>query len=65
MFNAIYNWYYFENDELDKAKEQIIFFKKKIDEVYNKKDISQDEKLKRIARMKQVISSIEYTYSLY
>lgn len=65
MFNAIYNWYYYQNDELEKAKEQIIFFKKKIDEVYNKKDISQEEKLKRVARMKQVISSIEYTYSLY
>tara|TARA_Y100000004_G_scaffold80074_1_gene89984 strand:- start:3244 stop:3441 length:198 start_codon:yes stop_codon:yes gene_type:complete len=64
MFNAIYNWYYYNNDEIDKAKEQVDFFKKKIEEVYKRKDISQEEKDKKISRMRQVISSIEYTYSL-
>tara|TARA_B100000424_G_C22840560_1_gene448555 strand:+ start:425 stop:622 length:198 start_codon:yes stop_codon:yes gene_type:complete len=64
MFNAIYNWYYYNNDEIDRAKEQVDFFKKKIDEVYKRKDISQEDKDKKISRMRQVISSIEYTYSL-
>tara|TARA_Y100001937_G_scaffold128634_1_gene206357 strand:+ start:2603 stop:2800 length:198 start_codon:yes stop_codon:yes gene_type:complete len=64
MFNAIYNWYYYNNDEIDRAKEQVDFFKKKIEEVYKRKDISQEDKDKKISRMRQVISSIEYTYSL-
>ena len=65
MFSSWYNWYFYEDAELKRAKEQIVFFKKKIDEIYSKKDLEQDEKLKRIERLRQVINSIEYTYSLY
>ena len=65
MFSWLYNWYYYTDEEYSRALDQIKFFENKINEVYSKTDLSQEDKQKRIARLRQVIESIKYTFSIY
>lgn len=64
MFSYLYNLYYYNSNEIDTAKEQIIFFEDRIKNIVCK-NITQEEKETKIQRIRQTIECIKYTYSLY
>tara|TARA_R110002020_G_scaffold115052_1_gene264655 strand:- start:16 stop:189 length:174 start_codon:yes stop_codon:yes gene_type:complete len=55
--------YYFDEEELEGAKKQIEFLEDRIKNMVAKK-ITEEEKQKKIQRIRQTITAIEYYYSI-
>ena len=63
MYSYIYNWFYFTEDELIKAQEQIDFYETIILNIVNKDNIT-EQIYNKIYKIQMTIDSIKYKYSL-
>ena len=63
MYSYIYNWFYFTEDELIKAQEQIDFYETIILNIVNKDNIT-EQTYNKIYKIQMTIDSIKYKYSL-
>ena len=63
MYSYIYNWFYFTEDELIKAQEQIEFYETIILNIVNKGNIT-EQMYNKIYKIQMTIDSIKYKYSL-
>ena len=63
MFSYIYNWFYFTEDELIKAQQQIDFYETIILNIVNKGNIT-EQMYNKIYKIQMTIDSIKYKYSL-
>ena len=64
LINYLYNMYYFDEEELEGAKKQIEFLEDRIKNMVAK-NITEEEKEKKIKRIRQTITTIQYYYSIY
>jgi len=63
MYPNLYNWFYFTEDELIKAQEQIEFYETIILNIVNKGNIT-EQMYNKIYKIQMTIDSIKYKYSL-
>lgn len=63
MYSYLYNWFYFTEDELIKAQEQIEFYETIILNIVNKGNIT-EQMYNKIYKIQMTIDSIKYKYSL-
>ena len=63
MYSYLYNWFYFTEDELIKAQEQIEFYETIISNIVNKGNITEQME-EKIYKIQITIDSIKYKYSL-
>jgi hypothetical protein len=63
MYSYLYNWFYFTEEELIKAQEQIDFYETIILNIVNK-DIITEQTTEKIYKIQMTIDSIKYKYSL-
>ena len=63
MYSYLYNWFYFTEDELIKAQEQIEFYETIILNIVNKDNIT-EQTIEKIYKIQMTIDSIKYKYSL-
>jgi hypothetical protein len=63
MYSYLYNWFYFTEDELIKAQEQIDFYETIILNIVNKDNIT-EQTYNKIYKIQMTIDSIKYKYSL-
>jgi predicted negative regulator of RcsB-dependent stress response len=63
MYSYLYNWFYFTEDEIIKAQEQIDFYETIILNIVNK-DIITEQTTEKIYKIQMTIDSIKYKYSL-
>jgi hypothetical protein len=63
MYPNLYNWFYFTEDELIKAQEQIDFYETIILNIVNKDNIT-EQTYNKIYKIQMTIDSIKYKYSL-
>jgi hypothetical protein len=63
MYSYLYNWFYFTEDELIKAQEQIEFYETIILNIVNKDNIT-EQTYNKIYKIQMTIDSIKYKYSL-
>ena len=63
MYSYIYNWFYFTEDEIIKAQQQIDFYETIILSIVNK-DIITEQMSNKIYKIQMTIDSIKYKYSL-
>ena len=63
MYSYLYNWFYFTEDELIKAREQIEFYETIISNIVNKGNITEQME-EKIYKIQMTIDSIKYKYSL-
>jgi hypothetical protein len=63
MYSYLYNWFYFTEDELIKAQEQIEFYETIISNIVNKGNITEQME-EKIYKIQMTIDSIKYKYSL-
>ena len=63
MYPNLYNWFYFTEDELIKAQEQIEFYETIILNIVNKGNIT-EQMSNKIYKIQMTIDSIKYKYSL-
>jgi hypothetical protein len=63
MYSYIYNWFYFTEDELIKAQQQIDFYETIILNIVNKGNIT-EQMYNKIYKIQMTIDSIKYKYSL-
>ncbi len=63
MYSYLYNWFYFTEEELIKAQEQIDFYETIILNIVNK-DIITEQTTEKIYKIQMTIDSIRYKYSL-
>ena len=63
MYSYIYNWFYFTEDELIKAQQQIDFYETIILNIVNKDNIT-EQMYNKIYKIQMTIDSIKYKYSL-
>tara|TARA_R110002020_G_scaffold383918_3_gene594567 strand:+ start:4226 stop:4426 length:201 start_codon:yes stop_codon:yes gene_type:complete len=64
IFSDLYNWYYYNDDEIIKAQQQIDFFKLRINAINNKTNMNNKDKQDKINRINQTIECIRFTYSI-
>ena len=63
MYSYLYNWFYFTEDELIKAQQQIDFYETIILNIVNKGNIT-EQMTEKIYKIQMTIDSIKYKYSL-
>ena len=63
MYSYLYNWFYFTEEELIKAQEQIEFYETIILNIVNKGIIT-EQMTEKIYKIQMTIDSIKYKYSL-
>ena len=63
MYSYLYNWFYFTEDELIKAQEQVDFYETIILNIVNKGIIT-EQMTEKIYKIQMTIDSIKYKYSL-
>jgi len=63
MYSYLYNWFYFTEEELIKAQEQIEFYETIISNIVNKGNITEQME-EKIYKIQMTIDSIKYKYSL-
>jgi hypothetical protein len=63
MYSNLYNWFYFTEDELIKAQQQIDFYETIILNIVNKDNIT-EQTYNKIYKIQMTIDSIKYKYSL-
>lgn len=63
MYPNLYNWFYFTEDELIKAQEQVEFYETIILNIVNKGNIT-EQMTNKIYKIQMTIDSIKYKYSL-
>ena len=63
MYSYLYNWFYFTEDELIKAQQQIDFYETIILNIVNKGIIT-EQMTEKIYKIQMTIDSIKYKYSL-
>jgi len=63
MYSYLYNWFYFTEDEIIKAQEQIVFYETIILNIVNKGNIT-EQMSNKIYKIQMTIDSIKYKYSL-
>lgn len=63
MYSYLYNWFYFTEEELIKAQQQIDFYETIILNIVNK-DIITEQTTEKIYKIQMTIDSIKYKYSL-
>ena len=56
--------YYFYDEELNMANEQIEFYRQRIKTIQNKNGMDQKEKDEKIKKIEFTINCIKYTFSL-
>lgn len=68
MVDSWYNWYYYEELEIQEAREQIEVLENrmlKICEDKEKRQCSGKEKTEKLKRLRQSIYALKYTYSIH
>ena len=63
MYSYLYNWFYFTEEELIKAQEQVEFYETIILNIVNKGNIT-EQMTNKIYKIQMTIDSIKYKYSL-
>ena len=63
MYSYLYNWFYFTEDELIKAQQQVEFYETIILNIVNKGIIT-EQMTEKIYKIQMTIDSIKYKYSL-
>ena len=63
MYSYLYNWFYYTEDEIIKAQEQIVFYETIILNIVNKGNIT-EQMSNKIYKIQMTIDSIKYKYSL-
>ena len=63
MYSNLYNWFYFTEDEIIKAQQQIDFYETIILNIVNKGNIT-EQMSNKIYKIQMTIDSIKYKYSL-
>jgi len=63
MYSYLYNWFYFTEEELIKAQQQIDFYETIILNIVNKGNIT-EQATEKIYKIQMTIDSIKYKYSL-
>jgi len=63
MYSYLYNWFYFTEEELIKAQQQIDFYETIILNIVNKGIIT-EQATEKIYKIQMTIDSIKYKYSL-
>lgn len=63
MYSYLYNWFYFTEEELIKAQEQVDFYETIILNIVNKGIIT-EQMTEKIYKIQMTIDSIRYKYSL-
>lgn len=63
MYSYLYNWFYFTEDEIIKAQQQIDFYETIISNIVNKGNIT-EQMTEKIYKIQMTIDSIKYKYSL-
>ena len=63
MYSYLYNWFYFTEEELIKAQEQVDFYETIILNIVNKGIIT-EQMTEKIYKIQMTIDSIKYKYSL-
>ena len=63
MYSYLYNWFYFTEDEIIKAQQQIEFYETIISNIVNKGNIT-EQMTEKIYKIQMTIDSIKYKYSL-
>jgi hypothetical protein len=63
MYSYLYNWFYFTEEELIKAQQQIDFYETIILNIVNKDNIT-EQTYNKIYKIQMTIDSIKYKYSL-
>ena len=63
MYSYLYNWFYFTEEELIKAQQQIDFYETIILNIVNKGIIT-EQMTEKIYKIQMTIDSIKYKYSL-
>ena len=63
MYSYIYNWFYYTEDEIIKAQEQVEFYETIILNIVNKGNIT-EQMTNKIYKIQMTIDSIKYKYSL-
>jgi hypothetical protein len=61
---GIYNWFYYTQEEIDRAQNQIDFFLGRIEDIKKKTNMNEEQKKNKLAQINLSINSIKYTYSL-
>ena len=64
-YASYYNWYYYTDDEIGRAKYQVDYFKQRISDIQKKSKMSDKEKEEKISQINLTIDCLRYTYSLY
>ena len=60
-----YNWYYYNPEMIDLAKQQIEFFEQRKNAINFKCNINDSDKKDKIIKINLTIDALKYTYSLY
>ena len=63
MYSYLYNWFYYTEDEIIKAQEQIDFYETIILNIVNKGNIT-EQMSNKIYKIQMTIDSIKYKYLL-
>jgi len=63
MYSYLYNWFYFTEEELIKAQQQVEFYETIILNIVNKGNIT-EQMTNKIYKIQMTIDSIKYKYSL-
>jgi len=63
MYSYLYNWFYFTEEELIKAQQQVDFYETIILNIVNKGIITEQME-EKIYKIQMTIDSIKYKYSL-
>ena len=63
MYSYLYNWFYYTEEELIKAQQQIDFYETIILNIVNKGIIT-EQMTEKIYKIQMTIDSIKYKYSL-
>lgn len=63
MYSYLYNWFYYTEDEIIKAQEQIVFYETIILNIVNKGNIT-EQMSNKIYKIQMTIDSIKYKYLL-
>ena len=63
MYSYLYNWFYFTEEELIKAQQQVDFYETIILNIVNKGIIT-EQMTEKIYKIQMTIDSIRYKYSL-
>ena len=63
MYSYLYNWFYYTEEELIKAQQQVEFYETIILNIVNKGNIT-EQMSNKIYKIQMTIDSIKYKYSL-